>query len=482
MTEATGSIPFNEIVSSVMNIQDVTWGDPKRDYVVRFRGTLTTDEINARDILFNALRPYKTSAVFQKEEGLTSILLLQDPITAIVTKVFQIETSEWAGTEKPHLAKFTGKLLKDSVEAYEILEKDLHPKNLTPLFRVENGVQAIVLIKGVSKASPSNPWNNLILFVLTLLSVMIVGAMNAGAGPSASALTGDPMRDLLLIYADALRNVSAGFPFAASLMAILLAHEFGHYIAGRIHKSPVTLPYFLPMPFPPFGTLGAFIQLKAAPKNKRVLHDIGIAGPLAGLAVAIPILLYGLSLSNVDALPRWIPEGGSLSLEGNSILYLLAKYVSFGEWLPSPASYGDTHPFIYWLKFFFTGRPSPLGGRDVLIHPVAFAGWVGILVTSLNLIPAGQLDGGHVIYVLLGKKARKLLPYVLLGLVVLGIYWSGWWFWAFLIFMLGRAYAEPLDQITELDPRRRLIAAFGILVFILVFTPIPFQVISGLGF
>ena len=236
------------------------------------------------------------------------------------------------------------------------------------------------------------------------------------------------------------------------------------------------------MPFPPFGTLGAFIQLKAAPRNKRVLLDIGIAGPLAGLLVAIPILLYGLSLSTVDSLPRFIPEGGGLSLEGNSVLYLLAKFAVFGEWLPSPADYGGIHPVLYWLRFFFTGRPSPLGGQDVLIHPIAFAGWVGILVTSLNLIPAGQLDGGHVIYVLFGRRARKFLPYVMLGLVLLGMYWSGWWLWAILIFSLGRVYAEPLDQITELDPRRKWIAILGVVVFLLVFTPIPFQVITGIGF
>ncbi|MCP4418636.1 MAG: site-2 protease family protein, partial [Chloroflexi bacterium] len=182
-------------------------------------------------------------------------------------------------------------------------------------------------------------------------------------------------------------SLGGALAFAVSLLAILLAHEFGHYLAGRYHKTAVTLPYFLPLPVWPFGTLGAFIQLKEAPKNKRILHDIGVAGPLAGLVVAIPVLLWGLKLSDIGELPLFILDGEFFSLEGNSILYLLAKYAVFGEWLPSPANYGLLSPFEHWVRFFFTGHPLPLGGRDVLIHPVAFAGWGGLLVTSLNLIP-----------------------------------------------------------------------------------------------
>ena len=115
----------------------------------------------------------------------------------------------------------------------------------------------------------------------------------------------------------------------------------------------------------------------------------------------------------------------------------------------------------------------PIGGVDVTLNSVAWAGWAGLLVTALNLIPAGQLDGGHLIYVLLGRQARRLMPIILSSLLLLGLVWSGWWLWAFLIFMLGRAYAEPLDQITTLDPQRRLVALLGLIIFILVFTPVP---------
>jgi len=117
---------------------------------------------------------------------------------------------------------------------------------------------------------------------------------------------------------------------------------------------------------------------------------------------------------------------------------------------------------------------------DVLIHPVAWAGWAGLLVTALNLIPAGQLDGGHVMYVLLGKRARLLWPVILMALVALGFAWSGWWLWAGIIFFLGRIYAEPLDQVTRLDPKRRAVALAGLVIFFLVFTPVPLvQVFAG---
>jgi membrane-associated protease RseP (regulator of RpoE activity) len=198
----------------------------------------------------------------------------------------------------------------------------------------------------------------------------------------------------------------------------------------------------------------------------------------AGLVVAIPVLLIGLSLSSVGQIPVYLPQGQGLTIEGNSILYLFSKLLVFGELLPSPANYGGLTPLIYWVRYFFTGQPLPLGGVDVLLHPVAWAGWAGLLVTALNLIPAGQLDGGHVIYVLLGKRATALLPFILVALVMLGFFWAGWWLWALLIFVLGRMHAEPLDQITSLDPQRRLVAVMGLVIFFLVFTPVPLMAVG----
>ncbi len=347
----------------------------------------------------------------------------------------------------------------------------LKPQNLVPIFLEEEGKEIIQLIPTLPKAKPSNPLVNLILFVLTLLSMLFSGALYVYEGPAPS--TAIDYLNLLL------NDPWAGLPFALSLLAILLAHEFGHYLAARYHRSDVTLPYFLPFPFSPFGTLGAFIQLKSPPRNKRELLDIGIAGPLAGLAVAIPVLLLGLSLSELDRIPLFIRLGDAFSLEGNSILYLFSKYLVHGEWLPTPMSYGELSPFLYWLRYIFTGLPTPLGGTDIFMHPIAWAGWAGLLVTALNLIPAGQLDGGHLLYSLFGKNVTKVLPAILIILAILGFFWSGWWLWVFIIFMMGRTHARPLDQITKLDPSRKLLALFGLIIFVLVFTPVPLRVIFG---
>ncbi len=165
-------------------------------------------------------------------------------------------------------------------------------------------------------------------------------------------------------------------------------------------------------------------------------------------------------------------------MEGNSLTYLILKYIHFGQVLPQPASFGDINPLLYWLRYFFTGQPFPFGGLDVMIHPVAWAGWAGLLVTSLNLIPAGQLDGGHIFQLLFGTKwSRRILPFILAALVGLGFVWSGWWLWAGLVFFFGRVYAEPLDQITQLDPARKWLGAIAMVIFILTFIPVPLSII-----
>jgi membrane-associated protease RseP (regulator of RpoE activity) len=223
--------------------------------------------------------------------------------------------------------------------------------------------------------------------------------------------------------------------------------------------------------------MGAAILMQGTPKNKRVLFDIGVAGPLAGMVVALPVLLLGLSLSHLEVIK---PLGGLIQQEGNSILYLAAKYAVFGKLLPAPASFGGVSPLLYWLRYFFTGRPIPIGATDVFISPVAFAGWAGLLVTALNLIPAGTLDGGHVVYSMFGEKAAKAFPAILVGLALLGIAWFGWWIWLILLLWLGRVHAEPLDQITPLDRPRLTIAALAIIIFVVTFSPVPFAVFGSL--
>ncbi|MBI3943213.1 MAG: site-2 protease family protein, partial [Chloroflexi bacterium] len=207
---------------------------------------------------------------------------------------------------------------------------------------------------------------------------------------------------------------------------------------------PVSLPYFIPLPILGFfGTMGAFISMKAPPPDRKALFAIAAAGPLGGLIVAIPVLIAGLLLSHVQPLPV-----GPYLAEGNSLLYLLLKLVLFGQVLPN-------------------------GHMDVSLHPMAFAGWAGLLVTALNLIPAGQLDGGHVVHALLGERSKYLTYLIIAILLALGLVWPGWWLWAVLVFFLGRRQAIVLNELTRLDLPRQILAVVLVVIFILIFTPIP---------
>ena len=397
-------------------------------------------------------------------------------LNSLVSRVFRIEDVTLGDPQRDFIVRYRGQLIiEDSATAYDQLDQSLKPLNITPLFRVENGRQMVILISGMVKPKPAKVSINIALFILTLLSVMFAGVMYSYRGP----LPDDPLKQTWTL----ILNLWQGWPFAVSLLSILLAHEFGHYFVGRFHKTDVSLPYFIPFPFSFLGTMGAFINMKERPRNKRILLDIGIAGPLAGLVVAIPVLIIGLNLSKPDTLLNTRPTlvGDNYTcpddnlLEGNSVLYLGLKYVLKGELLPAPANMNGS-AVLYWLRFFFTGSPLPIGGRDIMLDPVAMAGWAGILVTFLNLIPAGQLDGGHVLYSLFGRNARKLLWFVLIPMLALGFIWNGWWLWAGLIYFLGRAQAEPLDQITPLNPGRKLLAGLVLVIFLLVLTPVPFIV------
>ncbi len=384
-----------------------------------------------------------------------------------VAKIFKIESITLGDTRRGYLVRYQGHLLgDDSAAAYDQLADTISTYGLVPLFDMVEGEQVITLVLEAPQPAMNKPSRNLIFFILTLLSVLLTSSALNSSFPENTFL------QLLYKLKDALFHLGRGWPFAASFLSILLAHEFGHYLMGRYHKTNVTLPFFLPLPYPIsiFGTLGAVIQMKERPKNKRVLFDIGIAGPIAGFVVAIPVLLYGLSLSKLA------PLSGSGMLEGNSIIYLLSKYVVFGKWLPEPVSYGNVPAFLYWVRYLFTAQPSPLGGLDVLVHDIAWAGWAGLLVTSLNLIPIGTLDGGHIFYSVFGEKVNRVANFIFAALFLLGFVAPSWWFWVFLLYFLGRHHATPLDQITELDPKRKRLAWLALIIFILVFIPVPLVV------
>ena len=380
----------------------------------------------------------------------------------LVARIFRIENITIGDTKRGYIARYHGHLLgDDSASAYDQLAENIAPYDLQPLFQIEKGEQVVILVHKPAPQKTSRKSKNLYFFIATLFSVLFTGAVFESTLPESTGL--------FVLLQDALFHIWRGFPFALSLLSILLAHEFGHYLMGKYHKTNLSLPFFLPLPYPfsILGTLGAFIQMKERPKNKRILFDIGLAGPLAGLVVAIPVLLYGLSLSKLT------PLTGTGMLEGNSILYLLSKYAIFGKLLPEPVNYHGVAPFFYWVRYFFTSTPSPIGALDVQVHNIAWAGWAGLLVTSLNMIPMGTLDGGHILYAVFGKKASKIAPLIFIILIVLGFAWEGWWLWAVMLYFLGRRHAEPLDQITELDPARKKMAIFALFVFILVFIPVP---------
>ena len=382
--------------------------------------------------------------------------------TRLVARVLRIDDVTSEDPAKGFFLRYRGELMDgDPADLYDRLADSVREYNVTPLFRSEEGRHVIYLAPSLPEPEPNKISTNIVLFILTVFSVMLAGAQTDGPMPA------DMTGQMLML----LRNIFTGWPFALSLLGILVAHEFGHYFMSRYHKTPATLPYFSPLPFTPLGTMGAAILMRGVPKNKRILFDIGVAGPIAGLVVAIPVLFYGLSLSELNVIQ---PAPNSF-FEGNSLLYLFAKFAIFGQLLPAPV---EPQGFTYWLTYFFTGYPIPVGGLDVFIHPVAFAGWAGILVTMLNLIPAGTLDGGHVVYALFGEKARNAFPVIIGLLGVLGFFWNGWWLWVVLILVFGRNSAEPLDQLSPLDGQRKILGAAALIIFILIFMPVPLSVVG----
>jgi len=399
-----------------------------------------------------------------------------DVLTGHVSRIFRIEDVT-TGNGRELVARYRGHLLgQDTVASYDQLAEAVRPHGILPLFRKDGEKQAILLVPTlVAPGKPPRVWVNIILFVLTIL-----GMMMTAVDLPASAIPADGAFPWLYLF----QHIWEGWPFALSMLGILFAHEMGHYIACRYYKVPATLPYFIPAPLiSPLGTLGAFIIMRGIPKNKRVLFDVGVAGPLAGLVVTIPVLFLGLWLSHLGPIGSPI-SGATGLLEGNSLFYLFAKYLVYGKLLPEPVSTGGLSFTAYWIRYFLTGQPIPFGGLDVQLHSVALAGWAGLLVTALNLVPVRTLDGGHVAYGLFGENARRIFPVavgVLIALIFLPVLLTfslasfnlSWLLWVFILFWLGNIRTQPLDDITELDPKRRTLGFFVLFIFLLIFTPIP---------
>ncbi len=285
-------------------------------------------------------------------------------------------------------------------------------------------------------------WLNFLLFVVTVFSTFYVGFYWSLNYKYADTLAQDPGIAAHPSVVLKPEIVTLSLIYAVVLIVILLGHELGHFLTCRFYKIDATLPYFIPAPTI-IGTMGAFIRIRSPITRKKQLFDIGIAGPLAGFILSLPAVVYGLSLSKaVPALPA-------------------DDSIQFG------------HPLILKIigSFFFKGIPE---GYDLIPHPIAFAGWVGVLVTALNLFPVGQLDGGHIVYALLGPKSRKLAPFFLGAFIFMGIFfWIGWFVWALLIYFLGLKHPHIYDENQPLSPLRKFLAVMILFIFILSFIPDP---------
>src|SRR5213080_3235958 len=321
---------------------------------------------------------------------------------------------------------------------FDALRQELVPKDYIPTITQERG-EILVHVQRRPKARFAGVQVNLILLIVTVLTILFFGGAWNWADYS-----GKP-----ILSAESI-GYGAAF-FSVPLLAILGCHEMGHYLVAKRYHVRASLPFFLPS-IPPLGTLGAFISMRDPIPNRRALLDIGVSGPLVGFAIAIPVTLAGLALTAAT------PASG-LTLAGEAQPSVLFRALSLFFPLPDTLL---THP-----------------------HPLAFAGWVGLFVTAINLLPAGQLDGGHVARALLGSRQLYLSWSAILILFGLSLFYPGWFLFGFLIFILGVRHPPPLNDLTGLDPRRKLIGIAAVVILIVTFVPQPFVTIStqrGLAF
>jgi Zn-dependent protease len=338
-----------------------------------------------------------------------------------------------------------GPLLLKPDAAYAELRPRFEDSALVPLLQ-ESDMAHPRLVLAPAEALPapagrqSRAWLNLFLVLATLATTTWAGAAHQGVD-----LLAEPDR------------FAAGLPYALALLLILGAHELGHYFTARHHGIAVSLPYFIPVPFA-LGTFGAFIKMKSLAADRRQMFDVAVAGPLAGLVLAIPALLIGLQDSTVvtgPGAPGMMMGGADV---GSSVLFAFLAKAALGE--------------------------AVLEGHRLVLHPVAFAGWLGLLVTALNLVPVGQLDGGHLVHALLGHRTARTVGVFALGaLVVLGLFvWSGLLFWALLIYLIaGTTDVPPLNDVSRVGRGRMALGAATFALLLLILLPVPHALYEAFG-
>lgn len=319
-------------------------------------------------------------------------------------------------------------------------------------------------IKNIKKPKRHNPLIHLGLFIITFITTVIAGAewTSGTIGPY-------EFNDLL-----------KGLPYAISVLLFLTFHEFGHYFAAKYHKVDTTFPYYIPFPpvtgFFNFGTMGAVIRTRSVVKTNKAMFDIGAAGPIAGFFVCIILLIYGFTnLPGIEYILAIHPDYFSPTYGENSI----------------SLEFGDTILFSIMRSIFADPEQFIPPMSEIYHYPYLCVGWFGLFVTAMNMIPVGQLDGGHIVYSMLGEKKHEMIAGIfMVFLIVLGVIgvldsflnfgfnigWSGWIFWSFILYFVIKVKHPPVPVFEELDKRRMLLGYFSLLILLLSFSPAPFLI------
>ncbi len=368
--------------------------------------------------------------------------------------------AEYRLTSLPNDTLLEGTLREDLTGASPEVRAALRAWPASAHLKSEGDRTQVALVYHATDQRGRGPWVHLALLAATMVTTLAAGALMAGI---------DPLGTQVFLFGETaipyptrldLRALLLGAPFAFPFMGVLLAHEMGHYVAARVNRVRATLPYFIP--FPPYfsiiGTVGAFIRLKGPTIRRAILFDVGAAGPLASFLPSLPMLAIGLALSRV------VPGRATMATP------FVIQFDGQPLWLGSSAV---MHVFAAWFA------PGVLGETPILLHPLALAGWLGLFVTALNLLPLGQLDGGHILYALLPKHHVKVARLFMLVLFPLGFLWWGWWAWALLIALLhrGRIHHPPVVQPEEhIGRTRRTLGWLLVAIFFLTFVPVPLNI------
>jgi len=344
--------------------------------------------------------------------------------------------------EQQGVEVFRGQLKEPAEEAYQRLKETAGDATVPMVQEDPQFGSAVVLMPKILERRAlerrEHTWINWVLFVATIITTTLAGALQQGVD-----ITAEP------------RRIVVGLPYAIGLLSILGIHELGHYFTARYHKIRVTLPYFIPVPFA-LGTFGAFIKMKSPTEDRQSLFDVAIAGPLAGLVVAIPALLIGLHFSRVIAVPDDETLHGISA--GSSILFALLTKLALGSQLHH--------------------------GSFVELSPLAFAGWLGLFITALNLLPVGQLDGGHIARSMFGTRIGELVSTVTLtSLFILGfLVWPGLLTWAIIVFFIAGRGTPPLNDVTQIPPWRTFLGVIAFVILLAILIPLPHAFYGAIGF